>query len=258
MTEERLRDIFSKLGRVDSGQITWTTPLPRPLVNSLGRARLDAALRSEFGIVNPAIYKVGTFGELCSVLGIDSSSGAVAAAPESASVSPVMARGSGNGLSVGVDVESVKAMPTVLDYWDDDFYKKTFTPREIAFALVQASPQASFAAMWCAKEAVRKANAYLLQADWQRLEVAHDADGKPSLWVDGQPAEGVLSLSHTDEIAIGVFVTYQLRPLTNRVGMLPLLPSVTHSTHSHKGVAVIAMLALLTSIIALAFSFRSH
>jgi len=255
MTEEHLRSTISKLAHVDSGIITWTSSLSRLLGNSLGQARLDAALRSEYGIVNQSIYKVGTFGELCSVLGIDSSSETVAAAPESAAALPTIARGSETSFRVGVDVESVKAMPVVLDYWNDDFYKNTFTNQEIAYALLQTSTQASFAAMWCAKEALRKTDAELRQADWQRLEVVHDSNGKPNLMVDGL-ACGALSLSHTDEIAIAIFVAGPLPQQINSV--YPLPPASTPLTGTSRRYAVISILALLISIATLSISFLRH
>lgn len=246
MTEESLREIVSSLGRMDRGLVNATTKLAGSLGGSLGRARLDAALRAKLGVSNPAIYRIATYGELCEVLGIDSLFNAETTVATKPVITHLTIPCSESSIRIGVDVESLAALPTVLDYWEDEFYKKTFTPREIAYALLQSSPKASFTAMWCAKEALRKAHSVLAEVDWQMLEVIHTADGKPSLVVDGKPVGGALSLSHTDEIAFAAFVSAKL----------PQPPSiVTSRTQSDRRAIVIAAFALLFSILAVVLTF---
>lgn len=257
--EETLREIVSTLGKVDREQLTPETRLAGALSSSFGRARLDANVRSKLGLNNPGIYSVATFGELCALLGVKPSvSGAAQpepAAPASAAAPSIEAPGAGNGIGIGVDVELVRSMPDVADYWEDDFYKMTFTRREIAYALLQSSPRASFAAMWCAKEAVHKIDASLARLDWQRLEVVHDANGKPGIAVDGQRLAGALSLSHTDEIAFAVFVVApRPEPVASASPAPPRPPAADLQGHNSRIPAITAAFALLVSIVALALS----
>src|ERR1017187_4160454 len=134
MTEENLRELVCTLGRIDSGKLTAETSLAYVIDNSLGMAKLDASLRSKFSISNPEIYKTATYGELCGVLGIEYAPGtpSPASPPRSGGV-----QGPSSGISIGVDVESMADMPLPEDYWEDDFYKRPFTGREIGFALLQ-------------------------------------------------------------------------------------------------------------------------
>jgi phosphopantetheine--protein transferase-like protein len=264
-TEETLREIVSALGKMDGAQLTAETRLTGALASSFGRARLDANVRSRLGINNPGIYSVSTFGELCAVLGVKSSSDgtAPAAAVPTAPAPSTELFLAGSGIGIGVDVESVSAMPDVADHWEDDFYKTIFTPREIAYALLQNSPRASFAAMWCAKEAVHKTDAWLARMDWQRLEVIHDANGKPGITVNGGRLDGALSLSHTDEIAFAVFVVAPVvapqvvasQPAPAAPASPPAQqPAVESQIHTGR-IPAISLFALIISIAALALSF---
>lgn len=266
-TEETLREIVSTLGKVDGAQLRAETRLTGALGSSFGRARLDANVRSKLGVNNPGIYSVATFGELCAVLGVKSSSNGTgangtapaAALPTAPAPAPSMeVFGTGSSIGIGVDVESVSAMPDVADYREDDFYKTIFTSREIAYALLQNSPRASFAAMWCAKEAVHKTDASLARMDWQRLEVIHDASGKPGIKVDGRRLEGALSLSHTDEIAFAAFVVAPVvaaKPEPAAPASPPAQqPAVESRVHTSGIPAMISVFALIISIAALALS----
>jgi len=258
MNEEILREIVSNLAKIDPGQLSAATPLNGPLAGSFGRARLDANLRSRFGASNPAVYNVNTFGELCAALSIATSS---SPAPQTTALSqtlpilPSETQTAASGVVVGTDVESVSAMPEVSDYWEDDFYKTTFTSREIAHALLRPSPRASFAAMWCAKEALRKADASLANADWQKIEVTHDERGKPGILVNGRQPAGTLSLSHTDEFALAVFVSAQLPQQIAPLRTLPAPTVPAPPKRGSTGTLLIAVIALLLSIAAFAMSF---
>lgn len=203
MTEDDLKEIVCSVSRMDRSTVTSSTPLAGMLASSLGRARLDAAVRSKFGISSPAVYRAATFGELCVGIGVsasgDGSSTKVAAPPRAASAAV-------SGIRIGIDIESISALPGVPDFWEDEFYRETFARSEIAYALMQNDPRASLAAIWCAKEALRKADPSLADIEWQRMVVVHDGDGRPELRVDGQPAGGALSLTHTEQIAFAAFV----------------------------------------------------
>jgi phosphopantetheine--protein transferase-like protein len=259
MNEEMLREIVSGIARLDRDQITPVTALGDLLRGSLGRARLDAALRTRLGISSPAVYRAATYGELQRALSGDGSAAETdgerrpsSSAPPgySLSVPPV-----GDGIAVGIDVESIRSLPDVADYWEDEFCRSMFTSQEIAYALLQTQPGASLAAAWCAKEALRKSNSRLINVDWARIEVVHDPEGKPSLRLDGVPVQGSLSLSHTDEIAIAAFVAH--KPETPPVDSV--LPAAAVATiparKSSPAVAVAAWLALLLAAASIAIQF---
>jgi phosphopantetheine--protein transferase-like protein len=158
----------------------------------------------------------------------------------------------GDGIAVGVDIQMITALPIVADCWEDEFYRRMFTSQEIAYALLQAQPRGSLAAIWCAKEALRKARGLLTHVDWSQIEVVHDPEGDPSLRLEGVPVGGSLSLSHTGEIAIAVFVAEPaIAPLPDAVP--PAHPVVTTSELKHSGVvAAAAWLGLLLAIASIA------
>ena len=252
MSEAILKEIVSSIGRIDAGAITAATPLTGVLSGSLGRARLDAAVRARLAISNQAVYRVATFGELSAALGIGAASSTVEPPVSPASAAVPSAISSVQGLQLGIDVELVSAMPEASDYWEDEFYRKTFTPREIAYALLQPAPRSSFATMWCAKEAARKAIAAAAHADWQQLEVVHAEDGRPAMLLDGVPA-GSLTLSHAGEIAVAAFASLAERPTP--ASAPPVAEMVAHHP-ARKGervlVAALALLAFALSVAALA------
>ncbi|SRR6266568_366493 len=260
MTEENLRELVAVLGRIDPTQITAATPLNGPLAGSLGRAKLAASLRSKWGVSNAGVFKLGTYGELCSMLSLVAP-GADAAASTPSALPPAFTSSNGfhlaaDGMQIGIDLETIAAMPSVADFWEDEFYKSTFTPREIAHALMQPSPLASFAGMWSAKEALHKAVASLAKLDLLRIEVVHDAAGKPDIAVDGQPIGGALSLSHTDELTIAVFVASPppAKTAPPDTAELSVDPAVAPITKSGRGPAAMALLALLLSLAAVVLS----
>ena len=211
MTAEVLQELVASLSGKDKAQITDATVLRSVLKGSLGRVRLEGALRYKLGVSNPKAAQASTFGNLCRLLGVAGLNGT---SPEAAPVQDlqplavaVAQPGAAlHGVHVGIDVETIAALPEASDYWEHDFYKSTFSPREIAYALLQPSPRATFAGQWCAKEALRKANPALANAEWTSLEVVHDPSGKPQMTVDGTPAFGALSVSHSADVAVAVFV----------------------------------------------------
>lgn len=204
-----LQEIVSELLKVPLETIDASTPFSGMLANSLGRARLDAALRSRMGIVNQGVYTVKTFGDLCLLAGAEVGA-EVSGKADGASAVPshpprsAPTGSSGAGFAVGVDIQSVAAMPEATDYWEAEFYRQHFTRQEIAYALLQPSPRESFAAMWCAKEALRKADDRWLETDWQLTEVVHTSTGKPTLISGEQTIPFTVSLSHTEGLAVAV------------------------------------------------------
>ncbi len=268
MTEETLRELVAALSKKEKEQITAATSLESLLPGSLGRTRLDAALRYKLGISNRKIYHATTFGDLCNLLAVPAQNGTLqaATAQEPVPLPPLPSFTAGNGakkIRAGIDLEPIAALPEAQDYWDDDFYKHTFTVREIGYALLQPSPRASFAAAWCAKEALRKAEPSVAELPWTALEVVHDAAGEPSMAVEGKPVEGALSLAHSGEMAAAIFVAAELSqsaPASNVPAPASSGPADAAEQRTAGGgrsfwVVLIAVLALLLSIAAFAATF---
>ena len=119
------------------------------------------------------------------------------------------------GSKVGVDVEEISA----INIENETFVERNFTASEQAYCRKAASPQASFAGRWSAKEAVFKAlgvsskGAGAALAD---IEVLADANGAPEVKLFGDAAKAAkeagvkkvnVSISHSDTQAIAVAVS---------------------------------------------------
>jgi len=262
MTRNNLLEILAAISRQESAQIQDSTSLNMLLSGSLGRAKLDAALRSKFSITEPRLYQVTTVGELCVLLGLSGEASTVAIATQKAPTTTVVQALPG-GTQLGVDIESISDLPQVLDYWEDAFYKAIFTPAEIAYAVLQTSPRVSFAAIWCAKEALRKADVAFSTLDWQRIAVVHDVLGKPSIEVDDCPLGGALSLSHSRDYAIAVYSALAPAESAQRahISVVTPAPVAEDSSAPHRGgglAAGMSLLAFLLSIAALLSNFLLH
>lgn len=84
----------------------------------------------------------------------------------------------GSNTKVGVDVESIEA----INIDNDTFLVRNFTQREQDYCSKAASPQASFAGRWCAKEAVFKALGVASKgagASLREIEIGTDEKGAP-------------------------------------------------------------------------------
>ena len=263
MTEETLRELIAALSNMEKTQIGAVTPLNALLPGSLGRTRLDAALRHKLGIRNPGVYQAATFGDLCRLLGAAPDDGvAPATVAELIPTPPSLSIGAAGGarkLLAGIDIEAIAALPKTTDYREDEFYKSTFTAREISYALLQSLPQETFAGIWCAKEALRKADPALAGLPWTALEVVHDGAGKPSMAVNGKPVEGALSVSHSGGMAAAIFVAGEAgsaasEPTETAPSAAAGGQSAALGGRSYLNTAI-ALLALLVSLAALAISF---
>ena len=218
-----LREIVARLAGVDPSRVDSAFALDTGgLQGSIGRARLDASLRRELGIKNPlAVNRAKIFSELEAILSgsplaaAASPAGPVAASSAPAGVSnPIPSLGPSvnitNGFSCGIDIEAVENMPVAVDYWEDDFYRLSFSPDEIAYCVSQSHPREHFAARWCAKEALKKCDPAFEQIELNCLETLVDSRQRPFLasrvnGVSKRLAHAV-SLSHTPIMAAAMVV----------------------------------------------------
>lgn len=255
---EELRSVVSELMQVPADSITGATTLNGVLATSLGRARLDAALRSRFNFANQGVYTLKTFGELCQLSGIAVADG-YGSSPMAVrkTVVPSIHGLQGDGVAIGVDLQSVNAMPEANDFWESEFYKQHFTKQEIAYALLQAEPRESFAGAWCAKEALRKADGRWMDVDWQQTELVHDANGRPMLRSGEAAIRCSLSLSHTNGFAMAAVVMAEKPQIQTQPAVVASTPLSERAEpeSSHKVPLVLAALALLLSLVTAGFVF---
>ncbi|MFH1018007.1 MAG: 4'-phosphopantetheinyl transferase superfamily protein [Pseudomonadota bacterium] len=118
-------------------------------------------------------------------------------------------------VGTGVDLEKVAPFRKKKARRDATFFRRVFSPSEIAYCRRFKDPAPRFAARFCAKEALIKAanpHARILISD---AEVAHTPAGRPFLKArSSRPPvrrffrthEVFLSLSHKDDAAIAFVV----------------------------------------------------
>ncbi|KMU90481.1 fatty acid synthase subunit alpha reductase [Coccidioides immitis H538.4] len=113
---------------------------------------------------------------------------------------------------VGVDVESIEA----INLENDTFIQRNFTEAEQKYCRQAASPQASFAGRWSAKEAVFKSLGVCGKgagAALKDIEIINDTNGTPVVTLHGDAAAAAkqagvvgvtVSISHSDSQAVAV------------------------------------------------------
>jgi holo-[acyl-carrier protein] synthase len=223
---ERLRGIVAKLSGVEIGTVGPDFSLEiSALKGSLKRAALTAAIRRDLGINCRTAHLARTFHELESfVFTAAPITETRQAAPSPVPVSkpsvenplPAVPGLPTNGnlfcapLRCGIDIEVVDGLPQAGDYREHEFYKTHFTPGEIAYCVLQENPRMHFAARWCAKEALYKAEPLLRMAPLSSLEVTRAMDGGVSFRQIGEngptPLPHAISLSHTESHALALVV----------------------------------------------------
>lgn len=106
---------------------------------------------------------------------------------------------------IGIDIEEVRRFQKRPYSKNRSFYKKIFTPREIAYCLKSASPAASFAARFAAKEAAIKASGGMVK-NLNEVEIQM----KGSLPVLAyKKIKTFMSLSHTKSHAAAIVIFTQ-------------------------------------------------
>jgi phosphopantetheine--protein transferase-like protein len=229
-----LRATIADFFEVDPGQVGAGFPLTGRLgQGSIARAALDSAIRRRVGLKSAVVYSARTYGELeTALLGkapdglpspasagelpafpVDPATNGSAARVASASASAaVPAAGAGLLVSCGVDIELVENLPPATDYWEHEFYTTVFTPKEIAYCLMQESPPIHFAGRWCAKEALKKCDPELLAEEMRNIEFVSGESRGPYLcrYVGGEARRlpHAVSIAHTPQAAIAIVVKW--------------------------------------------------
>jgi holo-[acyl-carrier protein] synthase len=123
---------------------------------------------------------------------------------------------------IGVDLVNIARINRVIERWGENFLRRTFTPREIAYCTAKASPRQHYAARFAAKEAVFKAlgTGWDLGVGWLDVEVANRGEaGPPDIILSGKALEilgapssfrVLLSLSHDKDYAVAQAVILKI------------------------------------------------
>jgi holo-[acyl-carrier protein] synthase len=118
-------------------------------------------------------------------------------------------------LGIGIDLVEVERIRSSVERFGEKFFRKIFSPQELADSYRHADPYPSLGARLAAKEAMAKALGVGIGAEflWLSAIVVPNNRGRPEIWLDalGQKkirALGVrnivLSLSHTKNLAQAV------------------------------------------------------
>jgi phosphopantetheine--protein transferase-like protein len=257
---DSLVQIVSELLEIDTAGISSEFPLTgKGMQGSLARTRLDAAIRKRIGIRCPAVYTAKKFGELERAIFSDSEAPQV---PAEAVSSPVNVERLDLGstlIACGIDLEHVDDLPRANDYREDEFYKLSFTPTEIAYCLLQENPRMHFAARWCAKEALKKCDASYFHNEMSGIELVTQDRQAPYLALlrDGAVTRlpVAVSVSHTSQTAVAVVVRESGRaghPLEEKNESPVVQPTLSVDPQGGtKWPGVLAFFALVLSVWAL-------
>jgi phosphopantetheine--protein transferase-like protein len=158
------------------------------------------------------------------------------------------------GLRVGIDIEHSKNLPPATDYRTHPFYASHFSAAEISWCVGRRDCAESFAGLWAAKEAIRKAfGSELADLALGQIEIGRRDDGAPIY------SGSSLSISHADGICVAVCVAgAPATSLSEPSGSATVLPPAKADARAHVGsrlliaTLLVSMMALVISIYALA------
>ncbi|MFM7840807.1 MAG: holo-ACP synthase, partial [Nitrospira sp.] len=91
-------------------------------------------------------------------------------------------------VGIGLDLVKIDRVRTIADRWKARFLDRLYTPTERRACMNKASPYASLAGRFAAKEALLKALG-IGWADgvrWRDIEVLNDRSGRPRATVSGR------------------------------------------------------------------------
>ena len=116
-------------------------------------------------------------------------------------------------VGIGVDLVRIARIQALAERWQDRFLHRVYTDAERRACLERASPYASLAGRFAAKEAVLKAlgTGWSEGLSWRDIQILNDGRGRPVVSVQGKAdvlvrSAGVtqihVSLSHDSDYAI--------------------------------------------------------
>ena len=207
--KEKIRSIVARFFNVTESAVTENFIFPRERLNaSVGRATFHAAIKRMAGADLPAAFSAKTFGELFDEAKTpavaDNSKENKSADLQSVENSPA------SNFGVGIDIERVENLPVAADFWSEPFFTENFTAAEIAYCQRQPDPRESFCGIWSAKEAVKKCGVQFSRLSPAEIEILHDAQGRPVLWLaqnERLAKDCFVSISHSNGVSAAVCVS---------------------------------------------------
>jgi len=117
-------------------------------------------------------------------------------------------------LGIGVDIEEIQRISSIIQKWDHLFINRIFTISEIQYCENKNKPAQHFAARYAAKEAFSKAigTGWSGKFRWKDTEIQNDIAGKPLFILHNHLHEAFyemdifLSLSHTRSHVVAMVV----------------------------------------------------
>ena len=111
-------------------------------------------------------------------------------------------------LGIGMDMQEIDLLPLADDFRTHGFYSSHFSPAEIATAMLKPSPRASLCGIFCAKEALKKSHADLLNMNMDKI----DSMGRPivnmaSFHLSTNRFQFIMSITHTAQFAAATCIT---------------------------------------------------
>ena len=240
--EEKIKEIVSAFTKVPAGDIGPATPVDRRAVKSSILLHRMYARLAEEGVVVEDYPAIKTFSDL---VGNYHRTGNGTAVNGSVVVQPAASSMDMSGTSsggIGIDVEDLSSLPRTHDFRKDEFYTMNFTASEIAYCILQPDPYASFGGLFCAKEAIVKADGRHRPRSFNTIGITHDPEGRP-LYPGFH-----LSISHAGGVAAAAAVPSK----TEQVQAVPVQQPPARQS---KSAVWVSWLALLLSILAIILGF---
>lgn len=116
-------------------------------------------------------------------------------------------------IGTGIDIVEISRVKNAALKWKDNFLRRIFTDKEIAYSKERVYSYQHLAARFAAKEAVLKAfgNGWTKRVEWTDVEIWNEKSGKPTVKLYGNVKkmkekmkvdEIIVSLSHTRTYAV--------------------------------------------------------
>ena len=245
--EEKIKNIVSLYTKIPAAEIGIQTVIDRSAVaSSILLHRMYANLAAE-GIVIENYFSIKNYGQLLSSV---NGKGEILLPINAAPADSISSGVAGTGNAIGIDVEEISSMPLVNDFREDEFYKMNFAAAEIAYCILQPNPQASFAGLFAAKEAIVKAGNQYKNKPFHTILIDHLPGGKPV------HPQFEISISHTGTLAIAVAVNLQTS-ISSFVAWSPAV-SAHRSQKNNSLLLFFAVSAFLLALLAvLLFLFKT-
>ncbi len=109
-------------------------------------------------------------------------------------------------MNIGIDIIEIDRITDAVKRFGTAFLQRVYSDREIAYCSGYSDPYPSYAARFAAKEAYIKYRSGLHGVNINEIEIINTLNGKPNLYVQGNPTGLSVSLSHSRNNAVAVVI----------------------------------------------------